>query len=83
MKTTSRYTPGLLAAAISIISIVYCALLLWFSSKVKVNSHNPQDGTTGHVWDENLQEMNNPLPRWWLWLFIIRLVRQCSSISGL
>ncbi len=27
---------------------------------MKVNSHNPQDGTTGHVWDENLQEMNNP-----------------------
>lgn len=25
--------------------------------------------TTGHVWDENLQEFNNPLPRWWLWTF--------------
>ena len=61
-------------AVVSIISIVYCAVLLWFSSKVKVNSHNPQDGTTGHVWDENLQEMNNPLPRWWLWLFIITMV---------
>jgi cytochrome c oxidase cbb3-type subunit 3 len=27
--------------------------------------------TTGHVWDEDLTELNNPLPRWWLWLFII------------
>jgi cytochrome c oxidase cbb3-type subunit 3 len=27
--------------------------------------------TTGHVWDEDLRELNNPLPRWWLWLFII------------
>jgi cytochrome c oxidase cbb3-type subunit 3 len=26
------------------------------------------------VWDENLREMNNPLPRWWLWLFIITIV---------
>ena len=26
---------------------------------------------TGHVWDEDLREYNNPLPRWWLWLFYI------------
>lgn len=26
-------------------------------------------GTTGHVWDEDLTEHNNPLPRWWLLLF--------------
>jgi cytochrome c oxidase cbb3-type subunit 3 len=26
------------------------------------------------VWDEDLREMNNPLPRWWLWLFIITVV---------
>ncbi|MEN9502355.1 MAG: cytochrome-c oxidase, cbb3-type subunit [Pseudomonadota bacterium] len=25
--------------------------------------------TTGHVWDETLQEFNNPLPRWWVWTF--------------
>ncbi|HVW71490.1 MAG TPA: cytochrome-c oxidase, cbb3-type subunit III, partial [Steroidobacteraceae bacterium] len=30
--------------------------------------------TTGHVWDEDLRELNNPLPRWWLWLFIITVV---------
>jgi cytochrome c oxidase cbb3-type subunit 3 len=35
---------------------------------------NPDDLTTGHVWDETLQEMNNPLPRWWLWLFILTMV---------
>ena len=23
--------------------------------------------TTGHVWDDDLQEYNNPLPRWWIW----------------
>jgi cytochrome c oxidase cbb3-type subunit 3 len=23
--------------------------------------------TTGHAWDGDLQEYNNPLPRWWLW----------------
>jgi len=25
--------------------------------------------TTGHAWDGDLQEFNNPLPRWWLWSF--------------
>lgn len=25
--------------------------------------------TTGHVWDENLQEYNNPLPSWWVYTF--------------
>ncbi len=25
--------------------------------------------TTGHAWDGDLQEFNNPLPRWWLWTF--------------
>lgn len=25
-------------------------------------------GTTGHEWD-GIEELNNPLPRWWLWTF--------------
>lgn len=25
--------------------------------------------TTGHAWDDDLREYNNPLPRWWLWCF--------------
>ena len=32
------------------------------------------DNTTGHVWDEDLKELNNPLPRWWMWLFVITVV---------
>ena len=28
-----------------------------------------EKSTTGHVWDGDLVELNNPLPRWWLWLF--------------
>lgn len=36
-----------------------------------LNGTGPDDagpGTTGHEWD-GLQELNNPLPRWWLWIF--------------
>ena len=29
--------------------------------------------TTGHEWD-GLEELNTPLPRWWLWLFYICIV---------
>jgi cytochrome c oxidase cbb3-type subunit 3 len=30
--------------------------------------------TTGHVWDDDLQELTNPLPRWWIWGFYITFV---------
>ncbi len=29
--------------------------------------------TTGHEWD-GLKELNNPLPRWWLWIFYVTIV---------
>ncbi|RYX91421.1 MAG: cytochrome-c oxidase, cbb3-type subunit III [Comamonadaceae bacterium] len=66
----------LYVAVISIVSILACALLLWMAGKAKVNLRRGQvdDNTTGHVWDEDLRELNNPLPRWWMWLFIITVV---------
>ena len=62
--------------AISVVSILACALLLWIAGKAKVQPHAglADDNTTGHVWDENLRELNNPLPRWWMWLFILTVV---------
>lgn len=29
--------------------------------------------TTGHVWD-GIEELNNPLPRWWVWVFYLTIV---------
>lgn len=29
--------------------------------------------TTGHEWD-GLKELNNPLPRWWVWVFIVSII---------
>ena len=57
---------------ISVVGILACLLLLWFSGKAKAMTAN--DNTTGHVWDVDLREMNNPLPRWWVWLFILTVV---------
>lgn len=59
-------------ALIVIGGIAGCGILLWFTSKIKLtNTH--ADGTNGHEWD-GIKEMNNPLPRWWVWLFIITII---------
>ncbi len=58
--------------AVTVIGIVACLFLLWFSGKAKAMTAN--DNTTGHVWDGDLREMNNPLPRWWVGLFVITIV---------
>jgi cytochrome c oxidase cbb3-type subunit III len=58
-------------AILSVVSIVACALFLKSQSVRKVPGAAP---TTGHTWDEDLAEYNNPLPRWWSWLFYITIV---------
>lgn len=30
--------------------------------------------TTGHIWDDDLQEFNNPLPTWWVWAFYATII---------
>lgn len=37
-------------------------------------SHDKAVQTTGHAWDGDLQEFNNPLPSWWLWSFYATVV---------
>ena len=63
---------SLYVAGISILSIVACLLLLWITARKKVPARS--DNTTGHVWDEDLREMNNPLPRWWVGLFVLTVL---------
>jgi len=63
---------SLFVAGITLAGIFGCALLLWITAN---NKDAPTaDNTTGHVWDEDLTEMNNPMPRWWMWLFVITIV---------
>ena len=59
-------------AGATVLGILGCIVLLWVTARKKVDAR--ADNTTGHVWDENLTEMNNPLPRWWMWLFVITIV---------
>lgn len=62
---------SLFVAGVTIVGLIACLVLLAIASKRKVMAN---DNTTGHVWDEDLREMNNPLPRWWVWLFVITVV---------
>jgi cytochrome c oxidase cbb3-type subunit 3 len=59
-------------AAITLGGILACLLLLWITSRKKGAATS--DNTTGHVWDEDLTEMDNPMPRWWMWLFVATIV---------
>jgi len=47
---------------------VGCLAVLTWTSKMRV-SGDEKSNTTGHVWDGDIEEGNNPLPRWWLYLF--------------
>ena len=57
----------------SLANIIGCYVLIKWSSK-PVKGESAAGQVTGHTWDENLQELNNPMPRWWLWLFYITMV---------
>ncbi len=55
----------------TILSLIACLVLLVVASRRKPMA---SDESTGHVWDENIREMNNPLPLWWMVLFVLTVV---------
>jgi cytochrome c oxidase cbb3-type subunit III len=55
---------------IVLVSIFACALLLYMQGKATFTPGK----TCGHVWDETLEEYNNPMPKWWSWLFVITVI---------
>ncbi len=61
----NMYVMGLVA-----LSLLFCVFILvanMTKRPEKVELH-------GHVWDETLAEYNNPLPKWWLYLFWITII---------
>ena len=60
---------------LTLVSVVGCGVFLWVQSKAKATAASSGEvKTMGHVWDGDLAEYNNPLPRWWSWLFYITVV---------
>ena len=69
----SQFTSGfwdLYIGILTVVSILACALLLWQQSTQKTSATE----TSGHVWDEDVKEYNQPLPRWWMWLFYLTIL---------
>ena len=60
---------------VSLAGIFWCIWLLFSQRKAKV-IHTAEGAVadTGHVWDGDLRELNNPLPRWWMWMFLLSCI---------
>jgi cytochrome c oxidase cbb3-type subunit 3 len=59
---------------VTLFNILGCVWLLRWTAKPKAPGEKIGGGAdTGHVWDKDLREYNNPLPKWWLWLFYITI----------
>jgi len=57
-----------------IIAIAGGGIIWLFFLLAGTNKAETEEGVpTEHVWDEDLQELNNPLPRWWLYMFYFTL----------
>ncbi len=56
-----------------VLNVAGSVWLLLYLRKRRGESATTTD-TTGHTWDGDLSEFNNPLPRWWLWLFVITVI---------
>ena len=56
---------------VSLVSILILFPFIYLNRGVRKSG---EAETMGHVWDENLEEYNNPLPGWWFNMFVITLV---------
>ena len=70
MEVTSGWS--LYIIIIVVVHIIGYSYLLWSTSKMKSDGHKEGE-TTGHEWD-GIEEYNNPLPRWWLFMFIFTII---------
>lgn len=60
-------------AILTVANILACYWLIKWATKTRSNEA-AQGDVTGHKWDDDLEEYNNPLPRWWLWLFYLTII---------
>ena len=63
---------SLYVIALIVLNIGGCVWLLWWTGKRRPGDPAPTD--TSHVWDGDITEYNQPMPRWWINLFYITIV---------
>ncbi len=54
-------------------NIGFIMWLVWWSKRIPAGDAKSESDTTGHEWD-GLRELNNPLPRWWLYMFYLTFI---------
>ena len=57
-------------AGLTVIFIIWCVWLVSWSAKQGPKDVE-DDEVVGHYWDGDLEEWNNPAPKWWLYLYFI------------
>lgn len=60
---------GYYITAVALGGIIYCLILL-FSQRAWLGKTVEEAENTGHVWDGDLTELNNPVPRWWTMMYL-------------
>jgi cytochrome c oxidase cbb3-type subunit 3 len=65
---------GYYIAIIAVGGIIWCLWLLFSQRKWLINHKPGVIEDTGHVWDGDLRELNNPVPRWWTFMYVIMCV---------
>ncbi|MDO4998309.1 MAG: cytochrome-c oxidase, cbb3-type subunit III [Neisseria sp.] len=76
MNTTSNFTSSFWSyyiIAIVVLSMIGLVWLLLSQNKVKAPPKGEDVKTMGHEWD-GIEEYNNPLPRWWFYLYLLTVV---------
>ncbi len=77
MFDSNMFVSGFWSWFIIILTGLGIASMFWLITWQNKAHQAPPPGeevkTMGHVWDENLEELNNPLPMWWLNMFYITL----------
>jgi cytochrome c oxidase cbb3-type subunit III len=61
---------GYYVAFVVLAGIAWCLWLI-FSQRKWLKSQSGRVEDTGHVWDGDLRELNNPVPRWWTMMYIL------------
>lgn len=55
------------------LSLLACFWLIFWSNRQRQSDAELAE-SEAHVWDENVRELNNPLPMWWLYLFVLTVI---------
>lgn len=61
---------GYYVAIVVFTGIAWCLWLI-FSQRKWLGQRPGKIEDTGHVWDGDLRELNNPVPRWWTMMYVI------------